>query len=84
LLPDALTLDGDLTPASRAPGVHGLIELAHVSQAIGILIDRGHLPDDARAELHRLANHAETTVHIAARHLIASTLGSPSPGGLAG
>jgi hypothetical protein len=84
LRPDTLILDDDLRLAGPARGVDGLVELAQVNQAIGILIDRGHRPAAARAELRRLADHAETTVHTAARQLIATTQTGPSPDGAAG
>ena len=67
LSPGIVILDDDLTPTNVSPGLIGLAELAQVNQAIGILIKRGHLPDDARAELHRLADHGHTTVAAAAQ-----------------
>jgi hypothetical protein len=79
LTPDAVILDDDLNPASSPAGIGGLTEMSHVNQAIGILIDQGHLPRNARTELERLAHQAETTVHAAAEHLIRTTLGRPFP-----
>lgn len=73
LPPGTVALDEDLEPAEYPAGVDGLVELSRVNQAIGILIEQGRLPDDARAELLRLANDARTTVPAAAQHLIATT-----------
>jgi hypothetical protein len=78
LTPDVITLDDDLNPASSPAGIGGLTEMSHVNQAIGILIARGHLPDNARTELDRLANQAQTTVHVAAQQLIRTTLQLPA------
>jgi hypothetical protein len=71
--PDVVALDQDLTPISDPAGLTGLTglaEMSQVNQAIGILIERGHMPDSARTELHRLANLAQTTPHAAAHQLI--------------
>lgn len=78
LTPDVITLDDDLNPASGPAGIGGLTEMSHINQAIGILIDRGHLPDSAHAELDRLARQAQTTVHAAAQQLIRTTLQTPA------
>jgi hypothetical protein len=71
--PEVVTFDEDLTPISPPAGLTGLIgldEMSQVNQAIGVLIERGHLPDSARTELHRLADLAQTSLHAAARQLI--------------
>jgi hypothetical protein len=73
-----VTLDDDLNPVSGPAGMDGLTKMSHMKQAIGILIARGHLPDSARTELDRLANQAQTTVHIAAQQLIHTTLQPPA------
>jgi hypothetical protein len=74
LSPNTITLDDDLTPSNDNPaGLQGLAEMVQVNQAIGILIERGHLPDSARTELRRLAHHAQTTLHAAAQQLIHTT-----------
>jgi hypothetical protein len=75
--PDTLTLDDDLSPARQPPGVDGLLEQSRVNQALGILIDRGHLPGSAHAELHRLARDARATLPAIAAHLIATTQPGP-------
>jgi hypothetical protein len=47
--------------------------MTHINQAIGILIGRGHTPEGASTELHRLAQTAETTIRVAARQLLHAT-----------
>jgi hypothetical protein len=78
LTPDVVTLDDDLNPASDPTRLNGLTEMSSVNQAIGILIDRGHLPDSARTELDRLAHQAQTTLHAAAQQLIRTTPQPPA------
>jgi hypothetical protein len=78
LTPGVVTLDDNLSPASGPAGIGGLTEMSDVNQAIGVLIERGHLPDGARVELDRLANHLQTTVHAATQHLIRTTLQLPA------
>jgi hypothetical protein len=73
LSPNMIILDDDLAPTSDSAGLQGLAEMVQVNQAIGILIERGHLPDSARTELRRLAHHAQTTLHAAAQQLIHTT-----------
>jgi len=76
LNPGVVVLDEDLTPTTDPAGLTGLTglaEMSQVNQAIGILIERGHVPDSARTELHRLADLAQTTLHAAAQQLIRST-----------
>jgi hypothetical protein len=68
--PDELTLDAHLTPANHHSGVTGLVDMSHINQAIGILIERGHTPHSASTELQHLASQAETTVRVAAHQLI--------------
>lgn len=51
----AVELDADLPPASVVSGLSGLTEYATINRAVGVLIDRGHLPDHARAALSRAA-----------------------------
>jgi hypothetical protein len=52
-------LDQHLTPTTTRPGMTGLTELDRIKQAIGILIDQGHTPDQADAELRRRAGDGE-------------------------
>jgi hypothetical protein len=79
LAPEVVTLDDDLNPASGPAGMVGLTEMSHVNQAIGILIDQGHLPVSARTELDRLAQQAQTTLHVAAQRLIQSSIFNSDP-----
>lgn len=57
LTPELLILNGHLTiPDQDSNTGSGPISLAN--QAIGVLIERGHRPEDAASELHRLARRA--------------------------
>ena len=49
----AVRLDIDLPPVSVVSGFSGLIEYATINRAVGVLIDRGHHPDQAHAVLRR-------------------------------
>lgn len=51
-------------------GITGAQDLAAVNRAIGLLIGRGHLPDDAQAELETLAVTAGVPVAVVARQLL--------------
>jgi hypothetical protein len=73
-------LNGDLpvTPGPpRQPGITGLAELSVINQAIGVLITRGHTPDQAKAKLRRRAAVSLTSVTEVARHVLASTNAPP-------
>jgi hypothetical protein len=75
-----VVLDGHLpaTPGPpREPGITGLAELSVINQAIGVLITRGHTPDQAKAELRRRAAVSLTSVTEVARHVLASTNAPP-------
>jgi hypothetical protein len=80
LAPDVVTLDHDLSPTSDLAGLSGLSEMSDVNQAIGILIEQGHLPDSARDELHHMAARTQTTLHAAAEKLIRAAVLPPVPG----
>ena len=75
--PEALALDADLTPSFDGSGLHGLADMTHINQAIGILIGRGRSPEGAATELRRLADRAETTVRVAAHQVIHATTRRP-------
>jgi hypothetical protein len=79
LAPDVVTLDGDLSPTSDAGGLNGLAEMSQVNQAIGILIEQGHVPESARDELHHMAARTQTTLHAAAEELIRTAVLHPVP-----
>jgi hypothetical protein len=49
-----------------------LAELGPIDQAIGVLIDQGIPPEQARHELDRRANAADTTIATISRDLVAS------------
>jgi hypothetical protein len=51
----AVALDVDLPPVSVISGLSGLREYVVINQAMGMLIERGHRPDHARAALRRAA-----------------------------
>lgn len=65
-----VVLDRHLTPSGGGPGIDGLAELLLINQAVGILIGRGHIPDQARAELGRHAHAHRQTESQAAAHLV--------------
>jgi hypothetical protein len=48
-------LDQHLVPPDQPVGVTGLAEMSVRNVAIGVLIDRGHLPEQVGAELDRVA-----------------------------
>ncbi|WP_035792079.1 ANTAR domain-containing protein [Kitasatospora mediocidica] len=79
---DDVALDQHLTPASRTSGVTGLADIAGLNQAIGILVDHGHTPDEAQAELRRLARHARTSLSATAQLVIHSASQHSRPGAL--
>jgi hypothetical protein len=49
----AVVLDIDLPPMRRSSTISGLAELATINHAIGVMIDRGHHPDDVHHTLRR-------------------------------
>jgi hypothetical protein len=49
----AVRLDVDLPPESVVSGFSGLSEYATINRAVGVLIDRGHVPNRAHAMLRR-------------------------------
>jgi len=67
---DVIVLDEHLTPPHA---VSGLNEMSQVNQAIGILIERGHTPEHARAGLDRIAGLVGITVRGAAQPVHATT-----------
>jgi hypothetical protein len=68
----AVTLDIDLPLTLHTSNISGLAELAAINHAIGIMIDRGHHPDDVHHSLWRQAAAAGVPPHtFAARLLLA-------------
>jgi len=56
---------GKVAPPRSGPslGVSGLAEFSVRNQAIGVLIDQGYTPDEARIELRRRATRDDVTLH---------------------
>lgn len=65
-----ITLDGDLPPSTLRSGLAGLEELSMINRAIGLLIARGHHPDEAGETLRRDA----ARVHIEPHHYASQIL----------
>lgn len=70
LEPAALVLDGDLMVPEDDVGRTGLAGHAAINQAIGVLVDRGHSPDSAHAELRRLSCAGMLSLPDAAQRLL--------------
>ena len=66
----AVALDIDLPPITLVSGIVGLREFETVNQAIGMLIQRGQEPAEARATLHRDARASGLAVHRYADRLL--------------
>ena len=65
--PDAFTLDAQL----RLPPEHSnLDDLSRIDQAIGMLLERGHTPAEARLELQRLAEWSRSDTAAVARKML--------------
>lgn len=73
----APVLDGYLPTSRGSPaGIRGLSEFQDINQAVGVLIEEGHLPEDAHTELRRRAARRNQTVPEAAR-VVLDGLGRP-------
>lgn len=59
-------------------GITGLHELTLVNQAVGVLLDRGHTPEEARAKLRCHAESAGLSVHQVADQLLRTIRGDPA------
>ena len=66
----SVRLDGDLPPVSMASGIAGLEELSTINRAVGVLIGRGHRPEDAHDALRQAASVAGTDTLRFARQLL--------------
>ncbi len=75
-----VALDQHLTPPRETSGLTGLADATGLNQAIGILIDQGHTPDEARTELSRLARHTRTGLSATAQQIIHITSRQTEPG----
>ena len=78
-----VVIDGHLATDPGDPGVAGFNETTAINRAVGILIERGKPPPEARLELRRLAADADGTVLGAAEQLLQSATG-PSTDGKSG
>jgi hypothetical protein len=78
LPPGVIQLDNDMTSPTR-PAARGTGDLALRNLAIGVLLDRGHLPEQANAELRRQARQQNVSVATAAQRVIASAVNGPAP-----
>lgn len=65
-----IALDADLPPHTLVSQWTGLHEVSTINQAVGMLIDRGHDPDDAHAALRRHAAAAGVDTHTYAARLL--------------
>lgn len=68
--PPNLVLDGHLPAPAASSGMTGLDTHFAIDQAIGVLIDRGHTPETARDEVHRLAGLDHGDLRAAADQII--------------
>jgi hypothetical protein len=71
-LGDRVVLDQHHETAPTDSGLRGVAELSRINQAVGILIARGHEPDDARARLQDGAAREGRTELAVAEELVAS------------
>lgn len=76
----AVVLDGHLRPAQQQGVMSGLAELSVIQQGVGVLIDRGMIPQAGRDELEHLARESDTTVHAVAAQLIRDCQSADLPG----
>ena len=67
---ESIVLDADLPPATLVSRLTGLDDMSTINRAIGMLIDQGHHPDEARATLHRHAVTAGVEPHLYAAQLL--------------
>ena len=74
----ALILDGHLPPPDVQGRTTGLDTHVAINQAIGILIGRGHTPEAAQDELHRLAGLDHGDLRAAADQVIRIASTDPS------
>lgn len=74
--PATLVLDGHLPPPHDSSGINGLDTQSTIDQAVGVLIERGHTPEAARAELHRLTNLEHANLRAAAERVIRAAASS--------
>ena len=57
-------------PPPRLDGADGLVHRSEIDQAIGVLIEAGHHPDQARQHIHTRAADAGVTAHHIALEIL--------------
>jgi hypothetical protein len=77
--PSALVLDQHVAAPAPSDGVTGLSELATINRAIGALIELGHTPESARAELRRHADLDSGDMPAAAQRILDGLRRPPLP-----
>jgi hypothetical protein len=77
--PSALALDQHVTVPPPSQGVTGLRELATINRAIGALIELGHTPESARAQLRRHADLDSGDMPAAAQRILDGLRRPPLP-----
>lgn len=77
--PAALVLDQHLVVPTSSGGLVGLREHATINRAIGALLERGHTPESARAEVHRHADLDSGDVPAAAQRILDGVRRKPMP-----
>ncbi len=65
-----LVLDADLPPLTLVSGLTGLDDVSAINRAVGILMNQGHHPHRAHAELRRQATAAGVETPIYAARLL--------------
>lgn len=68
----SIELDADLPPTTRVSGLSGLAGLSTINRAVGIMIARGHHPDNAHETLRHHAAAAGLEPHAWAVRLLQS------------
>lgn len=68
-------LDQHLPSANLPPGVFGHTAASKINRAIGVLLGRGHTPEEARSVLHRRANQDRVALDAVAQQLLDTLAG---------
>jgi hypothetical protein len=79
--PDDFVLDADVGELAATIAADDLRHGRAIDQAIGFLIGRGHTPEEAAAELERIASN-DGGSRVAAAHVVLSSLDRGADGGL--
>ena len=70
--------EGQSTPALLVSGITGAAELSLVNRAVGVLLERGCTPEEARAELLEQAGIANVSLPVMAQRVLAGASGPRS------